>query len=227
MRIDRYISSNRIIDLSSKDLVSAYSEMLATFQPLIGSPAQRKMILNELVEREKSLTSYIGEGVALPHARVKMKRPYALAVGRCPAGLAFEGKDSYEDIRFVFLLLASEKAKNYLSFLASLARAFQDSSVMDQLWMARDNKEFKDSVRKAFVGADDRPARRRTKFNKLLTDEASKIAKAAECSTILVFTDVFPPTLAPRMTFPGFKVVLAGESVSDEDRDHHRADATL
>ena len=175
----------------------------------------------------KNLTSYIGEGVALPHARVKMKRPYALAVGRCPAGLAFEGKDSYEDIRFVFLLLASEKAKNYLSFLASLARAFQDSSVMDQLWMARDNKEFKDSVRKAFVGADDRPARRRTKFNKLLTDEASKIAKAAECSTILVFTDVFPPTLAPRMTFPGFKVVLAGESVSDEDRDHHRADATL
>ena len=69
MRIDRYISSNRIIDLSSKDLVSAYSEMLTTFQPLISSPAQRKKILNELVEREKSLTSYIGEGVALPHAR--------------------------------------------------------------------------------------------------------------------------------------------------------------
>ena len=40
-----------------------------------------------------------------------MKRPYALAVGRCPAGLDFEGKNSYEDIRFVFLLLASEKQK--------------------------------------------------------------------------------------------------------------------
>ena len=51
--------------------------------------------------------------------------------------------------------------------------------------MARDNKEFKDSVRKAFVGADDRPARRRTKFNKLLTDEASKIAKAAEGCILL------------------------------------------
>jgi diadenylate cyclase len=29
------------------------------------------------------------------------------------------------------------------------------------------------------------------------------------------------------MTFPNFKVVLAGEGVSDEDRAHHRADATL
>ena len=156
-----------------------------------------------------------------------MKRPYALAVGRCPAGLTFEGRDSYEDIRFVFLLLANEKAKNYLSFLAALARAFQDSSIMDQLWMARDKNEFKNAVRKAFAETDDRPARRRTKFNKLLTDEAAKIAKAAECSTILVFTDVFPPTLAPRMTFPNFKVVLAGEGVTEEDQAHHRADATL
>jgi DNA integrity scanning protein DisA with diadenylate cyclase activity len=98
---------------------------------------------------------------------------------------------------------------------------------MDQLWMARDKNEFKNAVRKAFAETDDRPARRRTKFNKLLTDEAAKIAKAAECSTILVFTDVFPPTLAPRMTFPNFKVVLAGEGVTEEDQAHHRADATL
>jgi DNA integrity scanning protein DisA with diadenylate cyclase activity/mannitol/fructose-specific phosphotransferase system IIA component (Ntr-type) len=227
MRIDRYISNSRIIDLSSRDLRSAYSELLDTFGTQLTTPASRKKVLKELVEREKSLTSYIGEGVALPHARVPMKRPYALAVGRCPAGLTFEGKDSYEDIRFVFLLLANEKAKNYLSFLAALARAFQDNSVMDQLWMARDKNEFKNAVRKAFAETDDRPARRRTKFNKLLTDEAAKIAKAAECSTILVFTDVFPPTLAPRMTFPNFKVVLAGEGVTEEDQAHHRANATL
>ena len=112
MRIDRYISNSRIIDLSSRDLKSAYSELLQTFSTQLASPSIRKKVLKELVDREKSLTSYIGEGVALPHARVSMKRPYALAVGRCPAGLSFEGRDSYEDIRFVFMLLASEKAQN-------------------------------------------------------------------------------------------------------------------
>ena len=227
MRIDRYISSNRIIDLSSKDLKSAYAELIDTCDTLLPTPRKRKKVLKELIERERSLTSYLGEGVALPHARVDMKRPYALAIGRCPAGLNFEGKDSYVDIRFVFLLLANEKAKNYLSFLAALARAFQDNSIMDQLWMAREKSEFKNAVRKAFAGTDDRPARRRTKFNKLLTDEAAKIAKAADCSTILIFTDVFPPSLAPKMNFPGFKVVLAGQDVSDDDRSHQRADATL
>lgn len=227
MHIDRYISANRIIDISSNDLVSAYTELLETFATLLPTPAKKKKVLNELVSREKSLTSYLGEGVALPHARVPMKRPYALAIGRCPTGLSFQGKDSYEDVRFIFLLLANEKAKNYLSFLAALARSFQDSSVMDQLWMARGKTEFRTAVRSAFAGTDDRPARRRTKFNKLLTDEAAKIAKAAECSTILIFTDVFPPSLAPRMTFSGFNVVLAGQDLSDDDKEHHRADATL
>jgi DNA integrity scanning protein DisA with diadenylate cyclase activity/mannitol/fructose-specific phosphotransferase system IIA component (Ntr-type) len=227
MHIDRYISANRIVDISNKDLVAAYTELLETFSTLLPTPAKRKKVLKELVEREKSLTSYLGEGVALPHARVSMKRPYALAIGRCPTGLSFEGKDSYEDVRFIFLLLANENAKNYLSFLAALARSFQDSSVMDQLWMARGKNEFRSAVRSAFAGTDDRPARRRTKFNKLLTDEAAKIAKAAECSTILIFTDVFPPSLAPRMTFSGFNVVLAGQDLTDDDRNHHRADATL
>ena len=89
MRIDLYIANNRIIDLTSKDLSSAYNELLTTFGTLLPTPVKRKKILKELVDREHSMTSYIGEGVALPHARVDMKRPYALAVGRCPAGLAF------------------------------------------------------------------------------------------------------------------------------------------
>jgi len=227
MRIDRYISSSRVIDLSSQDLKTAYSELLGTFKNLLPSPQSRKKVLQELIVREHAITSYLGEGVALPHSRVKMNRPFALAIGRCPTGLSFDGQGSYDEIRYVFLLLANENAKNYLSFLATLARTFQDKSVMDHLWMARDLSDFRAVVRHAFAGTDERPARRRTKFNKLLTDEAAKIAKAADCSTILVFADVFPASLAPRMTFPGFKVVLAGEGVSDHEMEHHRADAAL
>ena len=227
MQVDRYISSSRIIDLSNKDLKLAYVELVDSFKTLLPAPSARKKVLKELLEREQSITSYLGEGVALPHARVKMKRPFALAIGRCPTGLSYDGRDSYEDIRFIFMLLANENAKNYLSFLATLARTFQDKAVMDHLWMARDLSEFKYAVRHAFAGTDERPARRRSKFNKLLTDEAAKIAKAADCSTILVFTDVFPPTLAPRLTFSGFRVVLAGEDVNEHDINHHRAHAAL
>jgi len=66
MHIDRYISVNRIVDLTSNDLTSAYSELLDTFTTLLPTPAKRKKVLKELVDREKSLTSYLGEGVHYP-----------------------------------------------------------------------------------------------------------------------------------------------------------------
>ena len=62
MRVDRYINSSRVIDLSSNDLNSAYSELLGTFKPLLPSPSGRKKVLKELIEREHAITSYLGEG---------------------------------------------------------------------------------------------------------------------------------------------------------------------
>ena len=56
MRIDLYIASTRIIDLSSKDLKSAYAELIDTFGTLLPTPAKRKKILKELVDREHSMT---------------------------------------------------------------------------------------------------------------------------------------------------------------------------
>ena len=42
MHIDRYISANRIIDISSNDLVSAYTELLETFATLLPYSGQEK-----------------------------------------------------------------------------------------------------------------------------------------------------------------------------------------
>ena len=50
--IDRYISSNRIIDLTSKDLKSAYAELVQTFDTLLPTAPKRKKVLKELVERK-------------------------------------------------------------------------------------------------------------------------------------------------------------------------------
>ena len=87
MRIDRYIAASRIVDLKSKDLPSAYAELLKVCKLPSKRGSSKKKILEELLEREKTITSYLGAGVALPHARVEMDRPYLLAVGRCPKGL--------------------------------------------------------------------------------------------------------------------------------------------
>ena len=110
MRIDRYIAKNRVIDLKSTDFKSALSELLDVCDLSSERSLNKKSLHSELVVREKQMTTYLGNGVCLPHARVKMQRSYMIAVGRCPNGLEYDGQEEYNNIRYVFLLLAANNA---------------------------------------------------------------------------------------------------------------------
>ena len=90
MRIDRYIAQSRVIDIESKDFEGAVTELIKVFDFSNDRNLTKKGLLRELLEREQQMTTYLGGGVCLPHARVKMKRPYMIAVGRCPDGLIYE-----------------------------------------------------------------------------------------------------------------------------------------
>ena len=65
-----------------------------------------------------------------------MKRPYMIAVGRCPNGLNYEGQREYEEIRYVFLLLAAENARSYLYGLHR-SRVFFRTSPTWRGWVRR------------------------------------------------------------------------------------------
>ena len=104
MRIDRYIAQTRVIDIESTDFKGALSELLNACELPKGKKLTKKGLLSDLLDREKQMTTYLGGGVCLPHARVPMKRNYMIAVGRCPNGLSYEGHNEYQNIRYVFLL---------------------------------------------------------------------------------------------------------------------------
>jgi mannitol/fructose-specific phosphotransferase system IIA component len=87
MRIDRYIAQSRVIDLESRDFEGALSELLDVCDLSKEKRLKKSGLLSNLLDREKQMTTYLGNGVCLPHARVKMKRPYLIAVGRCTEGL--------------------------------------------------------------------------------------------------------------------------------------------
>src|SRR5258708_19620597 len=81
MRLDKYISRSRVLDLGSADMEGALVELLnltvERFPDL-----NKEALLKGLLRRENTMTTYLGLGVAMPHVRVKIGRPYILAVGR-------------------------------------------------------------------------------------------------------------------------------------------------
>ena len=227
MRIDRYIAKNRVIDIKSTDFKEALSELLDACDLSKERKLTKKRLLEDLLDREKQMTTYLGNGVCLPHARVPMKRNYVIAVGRCPDGLKYDGQKEYRDIRYVFLLLASENARSYLYSLASLARVFQDKAHMDRLEAAQSLTDFRKEVKAVFGGEGAQPQRRHNRFNNLILKEAAKIAQGANCTSVLVFGDTFGGGVEIGGVFKNFKTVLIAHGTSEAATERKEIDAVI
>lgn len=228
MRIDRYITQSRVIDLESTDFKGALKELLDVCDISREKGLTKSKLLKDLLDREKQMTTYLGSGVCLPHTRVPMKRRYMIAVGRCPNGLKYEGQEEYQDIRYVFLLLAAENARNYLYSLASLARVFQDASHMERLAAAESLEDFRGAIKSVFEGDEEQPRRKHNRFNNLILREAAKIAKGANCSSVLVFGDTFGGGVEVGKIFKGFNTVLIAHGTSSETAtEREEIDAVL
>ncbi len=89
-------------------------------------------IIDAVLRRERSAPTIIGEGVALPHARIAgIERPY-MALGVYPSGVSMvEGEPP---VRLVFLLLVPEsQPARYLQVLRALASLLQVPNAVKRL----------------------------------------------------------------------------------------------
>jgi len=227
MRLDRYIAKSRIIEIQSTDLTGALLELLDVSTARIQDGFNIKKIGNQLLAREKTMTTYLGNGVAMPHIRVKMKRPYIFAIGRVKDGVDFEGLEEYRNIRLLFLLLASDQEKNYLNVLASLARLFRDRDLVENMVTAPDTKTFSERVFLGFGGLLAKPERRQTRFNRLLLKEAEKIAIDSKSSAILLFGDTFAGGIEGAQGFPNFRTILVTRAASDRSPEGSQIETSI
>lgn len=227
MRLDRYISKSRVIDLVSGDLEGALKELLEVCKLPEEVGMTKKQLLGELIEREQTMTTYLGSGIGLPHVRIPMKRPYQFAIGRCPNGLEFEGHEEYRELRLVFLLLASEREKSYLNVLASLARTFQEPGVVEQLTQSPDLDALREAVAGAFGGGAGKQRTKDNKFNRLILREAVKVAKGSQSSAIMVFGDTFVGGVDLTESFGDVKTIMVTQSASEVSTDRDAVTAVI
>ena len=189
MRLDKIIARSRIVDLRSHDLEGALRELLdvsvASFPDL-----KPESLLKGLLARESTMTTYLGLGVALPHVRVRMSRRYILAIGRSRAGIRHDGALDDERVHLIVMLIAGEKARDYLQVLASIARQVKALALIVSLVNAPDLDSLHELLVGGFGGI--RPVQtQQNRVNRLMFREAERVAKGADCTAIMVFGDTF------------------------------------
>jgi mannitol/fructose-specific phosphotransferase system IIA component (Ntr-type) len=136
-----YLKPSQVIfDLKTKDKVEAIEELLDSLvkQKLV---ANKKLILTRIIDRENLETTAVGEGVALPHARVDTGGEIAIAVGRSDKGISFDAVDS-KKVHLIILVVWNPSIPGLFNHLfAGLARFLIKPEFRHRLFHAKDKNE--------------------------------------------------------------------------------------
>jgi diadenylate cyclase len=206
MRLDKFIARGRVLDLRSHDLEGALQELIAvsveSFPDL-----KPEALLKGLLARESTMTTYLGLGVALPHVRVKMSRRYVLAIGRSRVGIRHDGALADERVHLIVMLIAGEKARDYLQVLASIAGQVKEPELVNSFVSASDLDTLYERLVGGFGGI--RPVQaQQNRVNRLMMREAERVAGGAGCSAVMVFGDTFIGGIERGVFESKFKTIL-------------------
>ncbi|MDH2915471.1 MAG: PTS IIA-like nitrogen regulatory protein PtsN [Gallionella sp.] len=106
----------------------------------------RSQVFDSLFAREKLGSTGLGQGVAIPHGRVKGLRDAVAAFVKMQTPIPFDAPDGLP-VNFIFVLLVPERATDlHLQILGELAQMFSDQAFRDKLEKAGDA----DSIRQLF-----------------------------------------------------------------------------
>lgn len=96
-------------------------------------PEDREGILASLKQREETMSTGIGFGIAIPHCSSDRLNKVVAAFGRSSTGIEFDALDN-APVKFVVLFIVPKNQfQTHLRTLASIAKFLNDRSVRDQL----------------------------------------------------------------------------------------------
>lgn len=105
------------------------------------NPPDRESILASLKQREETMSTGIGFGIAIPHCSSDRLTEVVAAFGRSSAGIEFDALDN-APVKFVVLFIVPKNQfQTHLRTLASIAKFLNDRSVRENLGKATSREE--------------------------------------------------------------------------------------
>jgi PTS system nitrogen regulatory IIA component len=93
-------------------------------------------LYGKLVEREAAVTTGLGNGVAIPHARITGLDNFVVFLLVAPRGIDFEALDKKKVQIFFVVFAPDDKVSEHLQLLASISRLLSQASVRKEICKA-------------------------------------------------------------------------------------------
>lgn len=120
------------LDVQTKDKVTLLRQLCAEIAMRVGLSSDK--VTKQIAKREELGSTGLGNGVAIPHARLKgVKTPFGV-LARLHRGIDFDAIDN-QPVDIVFLLLLPDAANGdaQLNALASVARELRDPNALQRI----------------------------------------------------------------------------------------------
>jgi PTS system nitrogen regulatory IIA component len=129
-----------VVPLAARDKRAAIAELARHLVTRAGGDFDQ--VLEAVTERESVLTTGIGLGVAIPHARSDAVKELTVVAGVSVAAVPFDSVDG-EPVRLFFLIVGPDSSAGlHVKILSRIARLVRRENVRQRLIEARTPDEF-------------------------------------------------------------------------------------
>lgn len=131
-----HLDATRVRDLSGTTKDGVLEEMVALVSTS-DAVTDRAALLAAVRERERVLSTGIGLGIAIPHAKIPGVTRFVVAVGRTTTGIEFDAIDG-KLVHIVVLIAGPQDAQDrYLRLLARLSGRLRQEDVRKKILAAK------------------------------------------------------------------------------------------
>ena len=140
----------RLTDVLKSELIKiplAGTTREACIKELIEMLQKEKIISNKnniyeaVLEREKIMTTGVGNGIAIPHCKHKDSPEFAVCLGIHQAGVDFKSIDQ-NNVNIIFLLIGPENNPGlHIKLLSRISRLMSNEELRNQLTDSGTNEE--------------------------------------------------------------------------------------
>lgn len=138
LEVSSILSESRIRDLevsNKQELLEQLLDMVKDSDRILDFEQVRKAIF----DREKTSSTGIGNGFAIPHARTKYASDFVVSIARIKKGVDF-GSDDGKAVTIAILIVASDtQDKEYIRLLSRLMLRLRNPDFVKQLREAPDS----------------------------------------------------------------------------------------
>jgi len=141
MKIMDYLNEEWVIpDLQGADKASILKELSIVLVKPCKATSEEEL-LQVLLDREKLGSTGIGEGIAIPHGRLKKLKNFFISFGRSAKGVDFDSIDRKPSHLFFLVMAPENSAVDNLKLLSRIVTLLKEPSFKKRLMEAPSRKE--------------------------------------------------------------------------------------